>query len=427
VITVQVPNGKILVWGGKVWRPGTAQLKFASYFVAREFPLILIPAGQFQIKTARFNSLDSLQAVYAWTDSLSRTQLPAAAQALDTAAALVGSLAPSYWHKFIVNYGRYPYTLVYIINNQGVVTGLEHYNSPYAITVLSFISVEGLLHTFLHSLIGKATIPEEYVQADGHYHAADALGFYEGLTTFLSTRYAADFPASLSALIYRAKLRAACQDLTELGGCGADIEKWYSAGYLFWVYLQSQGLDVELFSRWLYTVELINQPFPVRIRWTDVITWIRDYDQNLGKIAAASYQGKYLSAAFTSLQAHGWSPRPVWQVSRWYDFYIGPYALTPGGVQLPTDNYPVTKAYPHFLVNSDGSKLLLAPQIDNPALVLIKTHPDSLFVIEFSDGVRRRVANYLFFADGTPYFMHGTIQLNDQNRRFWSALSVYLK
>lgn len=422
-VRVNIPAGKSLIYHGRVWEKGIAEVEFKNYFTAREFPIILINNNQYIQRSVRLNRLDSFHAVIAWVDSLSKSQVPAAAQVIDSAASKVGQLWPGYFHHHILLYDGVRYLLVYIISRD-VVTGLEHFNAPFIVTVPNFITLDGAVHTMLHSSIGKGAGPAEYSEADGKFHPSDALGFYEGLTVYLSMRYVRhDFAANLSAQLYRAKLLASCNDLSKMSTCGSSIEKWYGAGYAYLIYLQSQGLNVQLFAQFLYTLELRNKPFPLTMHWSDLLHWLAVYDPRIGKIAADSYKGKYL-AVFDTLRAKGWKPIPVYQVPRWYDLYIGPYALTPGGVQLPTDNYPATSAHPKFLLNTDGSKVALAPKMDNPGLMFIKAHPDSSFRIEFSDGSIKTVPNKLKFADGSDYSMHSVIDYSVAPD-FWSKLNFY--
>jgi len=430
-ISVSIPKGKDLIWGCRVWSGNKAELYFSDYFQAREFPIILVSKDKYLVRTSRFNRIDSLSVAYIYDDSLSQAALPRAFTAVDTAALDFGYFAPTYLDKYVMKYfssaGKKKYFLVYFITNRKIVTGAEHYNQPLIITPSSFIREDGIFHTLFHSLVGKSIIPTAYMRSSGRYAPADALGIYEGLTTYISYKHVKEnFAAWLSALVYRAKLRADLQDLREISLDFAG-ESYYGKGYLFWFYLEANGLNVELFSKWLFAIYLINKPFPVQFAWPDVISWLKIYDKRIGYLAEDAYKGDYLDKAFQVLKDKGWKPIPVYQIPYWYDLYIGPYAVTPGGVQLPSDNYPVTTAYPAYLLNQDGSKIKIEPQKENPALMFIKAHPDSSFQIEFSDGVVINVPNKLRFADGTEYFMHGEININASNIKFWQKINNYLK
>lgn len=432
-VTVVIPKGKTLIWGGRIWSKGKVKLTFSDYFQAREFPIILVSQSNYLMRSSRFNKIDSLNAVYVWDDSLSQAALPKAFQAVDTAALRFGYFAPTYLDKYVMRYfspagkQKKNYLLVYFITSRMIVTGSEHYNQPFIVTPLRYISEEGVSHTLFHSLIGKAIMPRTYRQESGHYFPANSLGFYEGLTTYLTNRYVRDnFSASFSALIYRAKLRTDLQDLEE-AALDFKFESYYGKGYLYWIYLEANGLNVELFAKCLFGIWLINSPFPTLMDWHDVIRWLTLYDKKIGLLAEEAAHGGYLNSVFQILKTNGWKPIPVHEVPRWYDLYIGPYAVTPGGINLPTDNYPETTAYPVYLINTDGSKLKIEPKKDNAALLFIKAHPDSSFQIEFSDSTRCLVANKLKFKDGSPYFMHGEISSNDSNINFWKKLNVYFK
>ncbi|MBI5733594.1 MAG: hypothetical protein HY973_01450 [Candidatus Kerfeldbacteria bacterium] len=426
IVKVNIPKGKALIWHGKIWTKETAEVKFHSYFVAREFPLILINQGNYTARYSKFNQIDSMLVVYCWTDNLGKTKLNEAYQAVDTAATIVGQIAPSYWHKFIQNYDKTNYTLTYIINNN-VITGLEHYNAPYSITVPNYINEDGIIHTLLHSLIGKAIIPKEYLKNDGKYHPAETLWFYEGLATFLSMKYIRyNFPAFLSAQLYKAKLQQNCNNLELIGLCDK-YETYYAKGYLDWLYLQENGLNVELFVKWYYSIQLINKKFPVPISFNDIIHWLTVFNEKIGRLAAETYQGTYLNEAFDILKINGWQPIPLSSVPSWDDKYIGPYPIS--GISekqpmLPIDNYPVLAfgVYPKFLF-SNGQKFEIT---STAAQQIIKQNPEKLLKVEFSNGIIITLADKLEFSDGSPYFMHGTIDYN-KNPAFWRRLNNYLK
>ena len=424
-IKISIPSGKVLVWGGKIWRGKRARLSFPSYFVAREFPIILINKGKYLVRATPFNRVDHMDVVYAWDDSSGKAALTGAFQAVDTAAANIGEFAPTYWHRYIQDYNGRRYLLTYFITAKPIVTGLEHYNSPYIITTPKYIREDGVFHTLFHSLVGKAIIPRAYRYFDGGYQTSDILGLYEGLTTYLSTRYVRNnFASVLSAMLYRARLRPDLSDLRMIG-FDQEWESYYSKAYLFWLYLEENGLNVELFSKWLFSIRLINQTFPVQAEWPDLIGWLNSYDKRIGQLAERSSRGAYLDAAFRILREKGWQPIPLKDMPAWYDLYIGPYSVRPGRPQLPTDIYPATSAYPAYLLTGD-SKLKIEPDRDNAALRMIKDHPDSLFNIEFSDGIIRQIRDKLSLG-GEPYFMDGTISIDKNNERFWHKLNVYLK
>ena len=287
-ITVSVPEGKVLIWGCRTWREGKAQLTFSDYFQAREFPIILVDRDKYLMRSSRFNQIDSLNVIYVWEDSLTYAALPLAFQIVDTAAFNFGHFAPAYLDKYVLRYfspskkQKKNYLLVYFITNRPIVTGSEHYNQPFVITMPRYIKEDGVSHTLFHTLFGKSIIPKAYVLPSGHYFPANSLALYEGLTTYLANRYVRDnFSAALSALIYRAKLRTDL-DIEDIS-LDSKFESYYGKGYLFWLYLEANGLDVVLFSKRLFDVYLINSPFPYLTDWRDIIGWLKLYDERIGR------------------------------------------------------------------------------------------------------------------------------------------------
>lgn len=425
VVRIDFPQSHDLLWRGLAWRDTTAEYRFKDYFFAREFPLILVPRGQYIREKSALNRIDSINVFYVWSRAGLEENLDQATEAVNMAASDVGLLAPAYWHKNIQNYCSSQYTLFYIINDE-VISGLEYINSPYSVTVPKFIRPEMVVHTLIHSLVGKSLVPSSYVADDGKYYPSDALGFYEGLTTFLANRHIRqDFPAYFSAQIYRAKLEAQENDLTRLAD--SPLETYYAKGYLFWLNLQAQGLDVELYVKWLFGIYLSQKDFPIRMDWPDVISWLTAFNPNFGRIAAQSYRGQYLDV-FRFLEQFGWQPISVSSISRWHDFYIGPYSVLPKGVQIPSDNHPNISAYPQILILQNGKELPIEAKKENLALSLIKQFPDSLFSVRFSDGMVRKIKDKLLFSDQTPYFMHGTIKVDSQDNNriaFWRKINFY--
>jgi len=426
-IKVRIPKGKVLLWGCEIWTGELAEASFADYFQAREYPIILVDADKYLVRISRFNRIDSLSVAYIWADSTTQAALPLAFQAVDTAALNFGYFAPTYLDKNVLSYGlagQKKYMLTYFITSLPVMTGAEHYNQPLAVTPPRYIREDGIFHTFFHSLVGKSIIPKEYLRSDGRYCPSDALAMYEGLTTYFSNKYIhGNFAASLSAMLYRACLRPDLIDLRKIS-LDTENESYYAKAYLFWVFMEANGLNVELFTKWLFSIYLINKPFPVQFDWADVINWISAYDQRLGQLAAASSSGAYLDIAFKILEEKGWAPIPLKDMPEWYDFYIGPYSVEPGGRQLPTDEYPsINSAHPVYLLEN-GQKLKIEADKSNPALRRIKDNPDLSFRIEFSDGRIIEVKDQLMLGSRN-YFMTGTIDFS-RAPDFWSNLFKYL-
>lgn len=421
-ITVNFPATHTLIWHNQAWEDGEAVVMFRDYFTAREFPLILVPKGQWQQKPSALNRVDTMQVFYLWTnDSLSK-YLPQAIEAVDTAANDIGLFAPSYWHKRLQNYDGVIYALTYIISEK-IVTGLEHINSPLCISSPFHMKPYAVDHTLLHSFIGKGMVPKSYMKSDGGYHPSDALGWYEGLTTFLANNFIRhDFADYFSANIFRAKLEAGQDSLPKLWD--TRIEAYYAKGYLFWIAMELQGLNVHLYSQWLFSIYAATKPFPLEVEWKDVVQSIYVFNPELGRKAEILAGGKYLEA-FDGLKERGWSPIPLSEMVRWYDLYIGPYPVTPGGIQLPTDQYDLISSYPVALI-LEGKELPLEPKKDNKALRIIKDNPQTAYSVRFSDGKSRAIKDDLSFQDGAPYFMSGHLELNAQNIYFWRSLNQFL-
>lgn len=428
LIKVTIPKGKALIWVGRVWKnKNQAVQRFSSYFVAREFPIILVDEGSYLVRTSRFNRIDSLTVVYVWHNNAGKAVLPEAFRAVDTSALRVGYFAPTYLDKNIKGYAKRKYLLTYFLTDR-VVTGLEHYNTPYIMAVPRFIRIDGAFHTLFHSFVGKAIIPKSYMSATGQYSPSDLFGLYEGLTTYMSMKQLPlegnSYASFLSSFLFRAKLKSNLNDI-RLISSDLDFESCYAKGFLFWVWMEANGLDVNLFSQWLFSIYLIDKPFPFQADWSDVLKWISIFDKRLGRIAQESSPGDYLAGAFYVLQQKGWEPLPLKDMPDWYDLYIGPYSVRPGRPQLPTDNYPAISAYPVYLIDGDV-KLKIEPDKTNAALRKIKDNPDTEFKIEFSDGQVRAVKDRLLFSDGSPYFMNGKIDLK-KDPAFWARITKNIK
>jgi len=436
-LELEVPTTKDLVFHGRIFKggdqaPSSSRIiteKFSDYFIAREFPVILLDTGKYLVRYSRLNSFDSIKVVYSWADNLGRAKLSGAFAAVDSAANQIGRLAPNFWHRYIQNFDGVEFTLTYIIGSD-LITGLESCSAPYLVTTPQFISEELPYHVLLHTLIGKFCAPEEYRADDGHYHPSDLLGFYEGLTTFLSLRFSpgdlTDFANKLAGNLYRAKLAPDYVDLRELA-YDQKWESWYAKGYLSWLPLQAAGLDVPALVSWIFEDELINSGRTF-IQFSNILDWLKKFKPAVYELAAKNYQGDYLAAAWQILAAAGWSPAPLKESPRWHKYYLGPYPITPG-VQLPTDDYPVLSGYPKYLITPDGSKLVIEATDDDEALRLFKSQPDQLFLVEFSSGEKLELKDNFCFSDGTPYFMFGKIKTNlsQEQKVFWQKLDHFTK
>ena len=423
-IRILIPDGKDLLWHGQVWEEGYAELTFASYFIAREFPAHLVKEGSYVIRVSRFNRVDSLATFFIYENNETKAALPLAFQAVDTAALNVGYYSPKFLGDKVIPYNGSNYTLVVYLTKSRVLTASEHFNNPYIIFPYQRISEEGVFHNLFHSYFGKSLFPKQYLHRDGHYCPSDALAMYEGFTTYMSLKYTkGNYAAVLSAMLYRAKLKANLNDL-RLIGLDTEYESYYAKGYLFWLYMESRGLNVELFGKWLLTIHLINKPFPVKFDWAEVIKWITIYDKRLGQLAAECSKGSYIDGAFRVLKEKGWKPNPLKNMPRWYDFHLGPYPIKPGDYQLPTDNYPILKSCPVYFLLADGKKLKIEADKNNPALRMIKDNPDSSFKVEFSDGQVITIKDRLLLGQ-EEYFMDGIIDFSI-DPIFWSKLFKYL-
>lgn len=434
-VSVNIPKGKDLFFHGRI-SSGSQKTdsnfrvvteNFSDYFIAREFPIILLDQGKYLTRYSKLNDLDSLKVVYSWADKPGQAKLLEAFAAVDSAVKHIGRLAPNYWHKYITNFDGVEFTYLYVIGD--IVTGLESCGSPYSITGPQFISEEAVYHTLLHTLLGKFCMPKEYMEDDGHYHPSDALWFYEGLTTFMSLRFSSgdldDFANKLAGNLYRAKLALNIIDLGDLAH-DQKFESWYAKGYLSWLPLQWIGLDAEALVSWLFEKKLIDIGRSY-IQSAEVIDWIHEFNPIAGELASKNYQGAYLPEAWRILAEAGWSPSPLKESPRWYKYYLGPYPIKPG-VRLPTDNYPILSGYPEYLITAD-SKFLVEAEDNDEALKLFKSQPDKSFLIEFSSGEKLMLKDNLTFTDGTPYFMFGKIKsdLSQKQKDFWHKLNYYYK
>jgi hypothetical protein len=429
-VTVNVPPGKDLLYHGQLFsepvKTGWLLTRgFHNYYTAREFPIVLLDSGKYLVRYTRVSPLDSVQVVYTWIDSLGQSKLSNAIATVDSTVRQVVNLCPEFWHKYVSAYDKSQFTYLYIISND-VVTGWESCSAPYSITVPRAISAEGVYHTWLHTLIGKFSMPAEYLKDDGHYHFSDALGYYEGLTEFQSIKLGGNngnfvyFANRLSADIYRAKLAPEHSDLADLSA-DHKFESWYAKGLLFWLVMQEEGLNVDTLIK-LFDRILINSG-QTAMQLSDVWRWIGKINPQLGRLAEQYSHGEYLNKAWQILRTNGWSPAPLKDSPYWYNYYIGPYPIKAGGVLLPTDNYPAVAGQPKYLIRSDGIKMLIEAKPNNEALRLFKSEPDKLFSVEFSSGEVLQIKDNLCFSDGTPYFMFGTIKIsNPDQAQFWARL-----
>jgi len=428
LITAKLSQNYVLVWHGQIWTDSTAQINFPSYFVAREFPMYLLKNNKYLTKYVRFNKSDSALVVYSWSDNSALAALPEISKAVETALRNVQKIAPGYWHKYLQHFAGANYTLVCFISRQ--MFGLEHTNSPYVVISYKYpqLAEQITYHEVLHSLLGKSIFPKTYLAPDGKFHTTDMLGINEGLTNFLATRYTPSeiFASWLSGILYRAKLRLFCNNLKENNICDSQFETYYNKGYVYCLYLQAQGLNPDKWLNWLLDHYLINRPFPVPATFDSVLVWLKKYDYKIGKLAAVSYQEDYLKKGFSLLEQNGWRPIPLYNVPAWDTLYVGPYSIKPNGVQLPTDNYPITinGIYPEYVV-TDSGKIKLSLEANNRGRKLIETYPDSTFKVMFSNGIVLKIKDKMTFEDGTPYFMYGTINY-DKNKSFWKRLCFYL-
>jgi hypothetical protein len=436
VVKVVVPAGKHLVYHGQIWKNGIAEVKFSDYFRAREFPLIFVDQDKYLARPSRFNRVDSMMVIYCWVDSLGRAKLTSAFKAVDSAAAHIGELAPNFWHKFINNYDGVGYTLTYIINNK-VLTGLEHFNAPYSVTVPYYVKEESVYHTLLHSLIGKALMPKEYLRLDGQYQPSDAMFLYEGLVSFLSLRYGEDLTASLPALMFKAKIFPAYDALKDIGS-DHQFESYYSKGALSWLDWQGKGLDVDLLLKYWLGVKLIfSERVPIAVDYDTAVKWIAGYNKMLGLrsdyLSDDNLNGGYIKSAFKSLKDRGLVLIPNSQVAQWDTAYVGPYpikGISSRQPMLPIDGYPVLSAgvHPVYLIDGQGEKIGISPERNNEALRLLFQFPDSLFTVGFSDSSVINLKKKLYFSDGTEYFMYGDIDGAKyyKYRAYWNKLSLRL-
>ncbi len=440
VVRIDIPSGKDLVYHGQVWQEGVTEVEFPDFFAAREFPIILVEEDKYLVRSSRLNRVDSMLVVYCWVDSLTHSKLREAFAAVDSAALRIGELAPSFWHKFINNYGSVPYVFTYIINNE-VITGLEHFNAPYSVTVPFYIRMDGAYHTLLHSLIGKALMPKEYLAADGKYHQSDVMFLYEGLVTFLSMKHADNFPASLAGLIYKAELFPAYDSLKNIG-LDHQFESYYAKGYLNWLDWQNKGLNVELMIKYWLSIKLIlSEKVPVAVDYETVIKWVADYDKMLGHsspyLLPSNLNGGYVESAFKTFEDKGLQIIPMNQVARWDTAYIGPYpinGISPKQPMLPVDNYPIleTGVRPAYLILSGGQRIPIGPEKDNPALKILRQFPDSLFPVVFSDSSVIKLTKNLYFSRGKGnirYFMHSNLDDSSyyKNKDYWDSINVNLR
>lgn len=437
-LTIDVPTSKHLLFHGEIFGepsrvPRILLRGFSNYFTAREFPLVLLDSGKYLVRYSKLNGDDSLKVIFTWTDSLGESKLPMAFAAVDSAARKIGSLAPNYWHKHIGNFDDATFSYLYIINSERVVTGLESSSAPYSIMTPQSISEEASVHTLFHTF-DRYCLPKSYLEADGHFHPSDALWFYEGLTTFLSQKFSspngelADFINRLTPSLYRGKLAADIVDTRKLSQ-DERFESWYAKGFLFFLFLQEKAdFNPEGFVTFLFDNKLIDSG-RVAIESANVLNWISEFNPAAGRLVQEYGSGAYLKEAWKILLDNGWSPAPLSETPRWFQYYLGPYPIKQPGVQLPTDNYPLIPGYPKYLVMSDGSKKAIEATENNEALKLFKSQPDYAWTIEFSSGERLKIKDNFSFSDGSSYFMFGKIKadLSPSQKTFWRKLDYYLK
>lgn len=270
LVNVRIPRGWHLIYGGQVWRDSLASREFPNYSTAREFPLILVRPGQYYEEIIGFNAVDRLTVVYVGLDGEELRTVQAATAA---AAANIGDLAPTYWHKNIQHYGGVPYLLTLMAAEEPT-TIQEHFNAPYVVAAVSAFNEPVVYEALVRSLISQATRP---LETDGGRQADESFIYSEGLPVFLSLRYMKDgFKEALSDIFSRAEEDPAAK------------------AYLFWLMLQEQGLNVDLFVRWLFSIRLINEPFPYETSWGDVLRWIISLSRSLEyQRVIPEYEGKY--------------------------------------------------------------------------------------------------------------------------------------
>ncbi len=416
-----VPQKSVLI-KGKVFRE-KGSVTFKNYFEAREFPLFWFDDDKYQVELVPINRLDTIQVVYAWADFGGFSLLDTVRQSIFQAINIVGKVAPYFWHKYIQRWGNVgKYTLMVFLGAPPL--GLEHFSSPligvnhnylYTVTELA-------IHEMLHSFVGKATMPKEYLSADGKFYPTDALGYYEGLVSYLADRLLPTemFANILAWNVSNAKVVAE-NDLRTVSLTDRKHESYYFKGYLFWFALNSKFDFIDSWLRWLFEEKLIRRSIPVPINMDSVLTWLDEYDHRIGNYASNIISGEYIQIADSLLTANGFEPIYFKNDSSYCWAYIGPYPLYQSGVVLPVDTFNIQRGVVPIKVitKNDTLPLFLATKEKGVSAgqKLMEQYPDSVFTVIMSNGLKVKTSKNAYFPDGTDYFMRGKI--NNIKSNFW--------
>ncbi len=422
ILNFYVP-GKSVLLKGKIFAQ-QGKISFDNYFTAREFPLFWFVPDKYQVELVAINELDTIQVVYAWADSIGLALLDTVSKITSQTIKKIGKVAPLFWHKHLSKWEGATYTLIVFLNAPPV--GLEHFNSPFVGINPNYLNLTAdvITHELLHSLIGKATMPLAYLQADGRFRPTDALGYYEGLTVYLTQRFLPwqTFVRNLGWIVSNAKLLME-NDLRIVSLTDKKYESYYFKGYLFWFVLNSKFNFIDDWIKWLFEKKLINRSIPVPTNMDSVLTWLSEYDRKIGDCAVEIISGKYMQIADLLLAENGWQPIYFKDDPSYSWAYIGPYPLYQGGMVLPIDtlNIPAGTT-PKYLLTASGGKLeLKLPRQGKLTLgmKIITASPDSVVTIIMSNGDTVQTSKNPKFSDGSDYFISGKINLNKNNRHFW--------
>ncbi len=424
-----IPQKSVLI-KGKIFREkGT--ITFKDYFEAREFPFFWFDTDKYRTELTPLNHLDTIQIVYAWVDSSGFSLLDTVRNSLLQAINTIGKIAPHFWHKHIQHWGKIEkYTLMVFLGTPPL--GLEHFSSPLIGINWDYLytTTELTIHEMLHSFIGKATIPREYLVGDGKFYSTDVLGYYEGLVSYLADRMLPKekFASILAWNVSNAKMFNE-NDLRAVSLTDKKYESYYFKGYLFWLVLNSKFDFIDNWIKWLFEEKLTNRSIPVPTNMDSVLTWLSEYDHRIGNYASAIISGEYMQIADSLLTANGFEPLYFKNDSSYCWAYIGPYPLYQSGMVLPVDTFNIQHGVipVKVVAKNDTFPLFLATKEKgwSAGQKLMEQHPDSVFTVIMSNGVKVKTSKNVYFPDGTDYFMNGKI--NNIESSFWKKHNYKIK
>ncbi|MFA4873109.1 MAG: hypothetical protein WC659_04195 [Patescibacteria group bacterium] len=422
-------SGKVIFCRGEIFRE-EAELEFPNLFTAREFPIFWADSTNYSVDYFPLNNLDTVRTVFIWTDS-GKALLDSARILIAEAIREVGNYAPQFWHKHLQNWGGSHYTLTVMLGTPYI--GLEHLNTPFAGVSKEYLPLLKplIVHEMFHSFVGKSLMPASYVNLVG-YHPTDALGFYEGLTTFISQRYTifpVEFIQDLTYSWMRTDMSKG-RDLIELSYVPGELESPYWNGRIFWIAMIGK-INIDDWLEWMFEKKLIDRNIPISVSMDSIYTWLSDYKAGVGDYAQRIIHGEYYHDADSLLQYHGYRKTYL----RDYSInYIGPYYWRDGKVggyiYEGMDQYHLPLDYKFSCILSGSDSLSLGPNGDG--MKLLRQFPDSLFSVLVTSSRGREViklSKNLYFPSGESYYFEGKIHFaqvplarREETLKFWRQL-----